>query len=112
MFISSSYTQKADIAETIAHLLPHVKDRTTKLQVITLISKLWLDADHHVRSVGIKSIRELGELGVPEVKECFSGKETAPVGLMELASGLMGDVHYGEKGMLMDLLRWKFSIAK
>lgn len=56
-------------------------------------------------------MQKLGEQGVGEVKECFGGGNGAPDKLMEGLSGLLSDVHYGEKGMLMDLLRWKFTLA-
>jgi hypothetical protein len=79
--------------------------------VIQQISKLWLDADHHVRAISIKAIQKLGEQRVGEVKECFGGGSGVPVNLIENLSGLLSDVHYGEKEMLMDLLGWKFSLV-
>jgi hypothetical protein len=64
-----------------------------------------------VRAISIKAMQKLSEQGVGEIKECFGGGSGAPVKLMEVLSGLLSDVHYGEKSMLMDLLGWKFSLV-
>lgn len=92
--------------------MPYVKDRAVILDVIQLISGLWLDIDHEVRECTIKGVLDLCEMGLPEAKECLGETAGAPLGLIEQLCRLLSDDRYEEKQMLQDLLSWKFSNHK
>lgn len=94
----------------MSQLFVKVSERNIRISILSCLMQLWVDPDSEVRGTGIKAIRELGEKGVPEIRECFNADNpNAPLKLMQELCRLFCDVEYGEKEQLQDLLRWRFS---
>ncbi|KAI9350180.1 armadillo-type protein [Obelidium mucronatum] len=109
------YRRKADYISLIAQLLVHVNDNFVIIKVLVLLVKLWKDPDSEVRIMSIKMVRLLGEVGIPQVMECFradavgqNSLDSRPA-LMPQLTGLLGNPEYLEKEGLQDLLTWRFS---
>ncbi|KAJ3208349.1 hypothetical protein HDU82_002587 [Entophlyctis luteolus] len=62
---------KADYVGLVSQLLVFNSNPVVVLEVLVLLVKLWKDPDSEVRLVSIKMVRMLGEMGVPQVLECF-----------------------------------------
>ncbi|KAJ3046106.1 hypothetical protein HDV00_003856 [Rhizophlyctis rosea] len=110
------YRRKADIINLLAQLVPHVKSRTERINILRIFVQHWRDPDSEVRVTAIKMVQYLGESGIPEVMECLNenmpkpapGQEPLP-NIMQELSALMSHPEYGEKDQLQDFLKWRFS---
>ncbi|KAI8611201.1 armadillo-type protein [Chytriomyces sp. MP71] len=107
------YRRKADYISVVSQLLPHVNDSFVVIKVLILLVKFWKDPDNEVRVIAIKMVRMLGELGIPQVMECFKSDAKASFGnkpaLMPELTGLLANPEYLEKDGLQELLTWRFS---
>ncbi|KAJ3084110.1 hypothetical protein HDU99_003321 [Rhizoclosmatium hyalinum] len=112
---SELFRRKCDYISLISQLLVNVNDNITIIKVLVLLVKFWKDPDNEVRIMAIKMVRLLGEMGVPQVMECFRadvGGDSTPDGkpaLMPQLTGLLGNPEYLEKEGLQELLTWRFS---
>eukprot|EP00842_Homolaphlyctis_polyrhiza_P001264 jgi/Hompol1/2138/HPOL_002083-RA len=116
------YRRKADYITLISQLVMMIPNRANRLKIIKLLVHMWRDPDSEVRVTAIKMIKNMGEASIPEVLECFeddksepesgratSGNEPAPVRIMNELASLVNNEDYGEKDILQDLLKWRFS---
>lgn len=67
----SLFRRKADMLILMAKLILHLSSRELKMDVITLLVKMWRDPDSEVRIVSIKMMLTLAEAKTAEVLECF-----------------------------------------
>ncbi|KAL2913671.1 hypothetical protein HK105_206831 [Polyrhizophydium stewartii] len=129
---STLYRRKADYATLISQLVAFIPNPELRLRILRVLVQMWRDPDSEVRITAIKMVKRMGEAGLPEVLACFedknngsrdklagaaaagaapstaAGSVSVPI-MAELAS-LVSNEDYGEKDILQDLLKWRFSM--
>ncbi|KAJ3128551.1 hypothetical protein HK100_009127 [Physocladia obscura] len=112
---SEIFRRKADYINLVSQLLVYFNDSNVVIKVLSLLVKFWKDPDNEVRIISIKMVRLLGEMGIPQVMECFKTDEKTTLSfkdgrpdLNQALSSLLGNPDYLEKEGLQELLTWRF----
>ncbi|KAJ8326515.1 hypothetical protein O5D80_005263 [Batrachochytrium dendrobatidis] len=110
------YRRKADYAILISQMVVHITNPQYRFDILRVLVRMWRDPDSEVRVTSIQMVKLLGQAKLPEVLVCFadpstSNKEKAQVPIMEELASLVSNEDYGERDILQDLLKWRFSLS-
>ncbi|KAI8922787.1 armadillo-type protein [Entophlyctis helioformis] len=120
----SLYRRKADYATLISHLVIPISKHEHRLEILRLLVQMWRDPDSEVRIPSIRMVLKMGQAGLPEVLSSFEEEKVGgvasqapvettqqpPIQIMKELASLVNNDDYGDKDVLQELLKWRFSL--